>query len=187
MTTNHADAVKTALLDSLIPITPKELKAAHYRITAETRDGREAAGRRFRIAQPMICDYLPYSPSVVRALAGENALICSFARHLCAAVETTSGQIPVLRAEVLRTAEAQATALLANRSTKKRVKELGAVQFAEAGILGVHYFEGIGVIPDAKRVLRKVLTLLICFSDAIQKTPISNDPSSNTLKPAITS
>ena len=40
---------------------------------------------------------------------------------------------------------------------------------AEGGILGVHSFHGIRVIPDAKRVLLKVLTLLICFNDAIQR------------------
>jgi hypothetical protein len=101
-------------------------------------------------------------------LAYENALLCSFARHLCAAMETRFGRVPVLRVEDLLATEPRAKKLLAHRRTLRRVEKLGAVQFAAGGILGVHHFDGIKVIPERKRALLKVLTLLMCFSAAIR-------------------
>jgi hypothetical protein len=159
------------LLDSLILPTFKDLKAAHYRIAAESREARERASREFRVGQPHIYEYLPYGPSTLRALAYENALICSLARHVCAAMEIKHGKVPVLRVEDLQATEARAKTLLAHRPTLKQVEKLGAVQFAVGGIVAVHYFDGIRVIPDRKRVLLKVLTLLMCFSAANDRTP----------------
>ena len=160
-------------LDSLIPITAKELKVTHYRIAAESREAKERAGRKFRMRQPGIHAYLSYAPPTLRVLAYENALFCSFARHLCAAMGTRFGRVPVLRAEDLQAAEALAKTLLAHRPTLKQVEKLGAVQFAVGGIIGVHYLDGIKVVPERRRVLTKVLTLLICFSTAIAHKPIA--------------
>ena len=54
-----APAPKTAppvlLLDSLMTPLFKDLKAAHYRVAAETHEARERAGREFRAGQPGIC------------------------------------------------------------------------------------------------------------------------------------
>ena len=164
-------ALPSSILDSLFPITAKELKVTHYRIAAESRQDRERAGREFRMSQPGIYAYLPYAPPILRVLAYENALLCSFARHHCAALEARVGRVPVLRVEDLQAAEARAKTLLAHRPTSKQVEKLGAVQFAVGGILGVHYFDGIKVVPDRKWVLTKVLTLLICFSAALNDLP----------------
>lgn len=159
-----------SFLDSLILPTHKELKTAHYRIVADNREARERAGKEFRTSQPGIYAYLPYGPSTLRALAYEHALITSFARHLCAAIEHRFGSVPVLRLEHLRASEIQAKALLADRKNLKRIKGLGAIQFAEGGILGVHYVHGIGINPERNRVQLKVLTLLISFSLAVPET-----------------
>jgi hypothetical protein len=155
-------------LDLLDCVTSKDLKAAHYRIAAYTHEARERAGREFGIKQPGIYAYIPYVPPTLRVLAGENALISSFARHFCVALEARLGSVPVLKAEDLHATEARAKALLAHGPTLKQVEKLAVVQFAVGGILKVHYFGGIGVIPDRKRVLLKVLTLLLCISAAIQ-------------------
>ena len=169
MLTNTANPTKSASPENLdlIPITFKELKQAHYRIAAEDREGRERAGRMFRLTQPGICAYLPYTSSTVRTLAYENALICSFARHFCAAVENRLASAPVLDLEDLLASEVPCKKLLAHRPTAKWIQKLAPVQFAVGGIIGQHYFDGIGVIPDRKRVLLKVLTLWLCFSDGI--------------------
>ena len=187
MPTHTAHASKAAPpssnLDSLILPTFKELKEAHYRIAAECRETRERAGREFRMSQPGICAYLSYAPPTGRVLAYENALLCSFARHHCAALEARVGRVPVLRVEDLQAAEARAKTLLAHRPTLKQVEKLGAVQFAAGGILGVHYFDGIRVLPERKRVLMKVLTLLMCFSAAIRhrhQRPAADQPGTST-------
>ena len=184
--TGTAPAPKTAppvlLLDSLMTPLFKDLKAAHYRVAAETHEARERAGREFRMGQPGIYAYLPYGPSTLRVLAYENALLCSFAPHVCAAMETKCGKVPVLRVEDLLATEARAKKLLAHRPTAKKVEKLGAVQFAVGGIVGVHYFDGIRVVPEQKRVLLKVFTLLMCFSAAINGPPStqsSNSPAIN--------
>jgi hypothetical protein len=122
--------------------------------------------------QPDIYAYLSYAPPTLRVLAYENALLCSFARHLCAALEKRSGQAPVLKLEDLLAIEIKADALLANQKNLKRIKRLEAVQFAEGGILGVHYVDGIRVVPDGKRVLLKVVALLLAFSAAVEATRI---------------
>ena len=176
-TAARASAGRT--LDSLILPTFKELKEAHYRIAAESREARERAGREFRTSQSGIYDYLTYAPPTLRVLAYENALLCSFARHLCAALEARFGRVPVLRVEDLLAAEDRAKTLLAHHPTSKQVEKLGAVQFAVGGILGVHYFDGIKVVPERKRVLTKVLTLLMCFSAAIRdrhQQPAADQP-----------
>lgn len=168
-----------SLLDSLILPTLKELKEAHYRIAAESREARERAGREFRTSQPGIYALLPYGLPTLRVLAYENALLCSFARHLCSAPEARVDRVPVLPLEDLQAAEARAKTLLAHRPTLKQVEKLGAVQFAVGGILGVHYFDGIKVVPERKRVLTKVLTLLMCFSAAIRdrhQRPAADQP-----------
>ena len=67
--------------------------------------------------------------------------------------------------------EIRSKKMLAHRPTARKLQRLGVVQFAVNGILGVHYLDGMGIIPDRKRVLLKVLALLICFTDVIQKTP----------------
>lgn len=159
-----------SVLDSLTLPTFKELKAAHYRIAAASRETRERAGREFRVRQPGIYAYLPYAPPTPGVLSYENALLSSFTRHVCAAMETKCGKVPVLRIEDLQATETRAKMLLAHRPTLKRVEKLGAVLFALGGILGVHYVDGIGVLPDRKRVLLKVLTLLPCFSAATNRT-----------------
>jgi hypothetical protein len=155
-------------LDLLDCVTSKDLKAAHYHIVAYTHEARERAGRVLRTEQHGIATNWPYAPPTLRVLAYENALICSFARHFCAALEARFGKVPMLKPEDLHATEARAKTLLAHAPTMKQVEKLGAVQFAVDGILGVHYFGGIGVIPDRKRVLLKVLTLLMCFSGAIE-------------------
>jgi hypothetical protein len=114
-------------------------------------------------------------------LAYENALLCSFGRHVCAAMETKWGEVPVLRLEDLQATEAPAKTLLAHRPTAKKVEKLGAVQFALGGILDVHYFDGIRVIPDRKRVLLKVLTLLMCFSAVPNRPPTTQSPTNSTI------
>jgi hypothetical protein len=165
--------------DRLVQVTFKELKAEHYRIVAESREARARAGRLFRITQPWINEYLPCGSTNNRTLAYEHALIISYARHVDAAIETKYGKLPALRLEDLQAFEAQAKALLARGPTTQKVAKLGAVQFAVGGILKVHYFQGIGIIPDRKRVLLKVLTLLMCFSAAIkdrQQRPATAQP-----------
>jgi hypothetical protein len=114
-------------------------------------------------------------------LAYENALVCSFARHLCDAMETRSGKVPLLRLEDLQAAEARAKMLLAHRPTSKRVEKLGAVQFAIDDILRVHYFDGIRVVPERRRVLTKVLTLLLCLSGPLNRKPITTSSNSPTI------
>jgi hypothetical protein len=171
-----------SVLDSLITPTFKDLKAAHYRIAAETHQARERAGREFRMHQPGIYAFLPYGPPTLRVLAYENALLFSYARHVCVAQEARVGPVPVLRVEDLLATEARAKQLLAHRPTLKQVEKLGAVQFALGGILDVHYFDGIRVIPDRKCVLLKVLTLPMRFSAAINGPPStqsSNSPAIN--------
>jgi hypothetical protein len=101
-------------------------------------------------------------------------LICSFARRLCAAVENRCGVTQAVKLEDLLACEVRAKALLKNARTAKQVRKCGAVQFAEGGILGVHYFDGIRAIPDARKVLLKVVTLLICFNNAIRRAPITH-------------
>ena len=160
-------APPASVRDSLFLPTNKELKTVHYRIAAESREARERVGGEFRTSQPGIYAYLPYGPSTLRALAYEHALLLSYARHVYAAMESRYGKLPVLRADDLQATEARAKTLLAHRPTAKKVEKLGAVQFALGGILGVHYFDGIKVVPDPNHVLLKVLTLLMCFSDAI--------------------
>ena len=123
------------------------------------------------MSQPGICAYLPYTPATIHTLAYENALTCSFARHLCAVVENRFGSVPILKLQDLLASEVRAKELLAGKRAVEQVRKLGAVQFAEGGILGLHSFRGIKVIPDAKRVLLKVVTLLICFNDTIQRAP----------------
>ena len=86
------------------------------------------------------------------------------------------------RARALQTTELRAKALLAHPPTAKKVEKLGAVQFALGGILGVHDLDGTRVIPDRKRVLIKVLTLLMYFSDAIDRTPCNQSSNSPTIK-----
>ena len=171
-----------SILDSLILPMFKELKEAHYRVAAETHEARERASREFRVGQPGIYVYLPYGPSTLRVLAYENALLCSFARHVCAAMETKCGKVPVLRVEDLLATEARAKKLLAHRPTAKKVEKLGAVQFAVGGIVGVHYFDGIRVVPEQKRVLLKVFTLLMCFSAANDRTPSTQSSNSPTIQ-----
>ena len=167
-------------LDLLDCITVKELKGTHYRIATESREARERAGREFRMRQPGICEeYLPHGPGNSRVLAGENALICSFARHYCAAMEAWFGKVPVLRVEDLQATELRAQKLLAHGPTLKKVEKLGAVQFAVGGILQVHYFDGVGIVPDRQRVLLKVLTLLMCFSAASTKSREHNGQDHN--------
>jgi hypothetical protein len=168
-------------LDLLDCVTFKELKAAHYRIAAETHEARERAVREFRTKQPSIYVYLPYAPPTPRAVAGENALIFSFARHFCAAMEARLGSVPVLKAEDPQATELRAQTMLAHGPTPKQVEKLRAVQFALGGILSVHYFGGIGVIPDRQRVLLKVLTLLQCFSGALNRPPITQSSHSPTI------
>ena len=59
-------APPVSVLDSLMTPTFKDLKAAHYRIAAETREGRERAGTEFRVggsqASMLICP-TPTQPS----------------------------------------------------------------------------------------------------------------------------
>lgn len=174
-------APPASVLDSLTLPTHKDLKAAHYRVVAGDREARERAGKEFRVRQPSIYAYLPYGPSTLRVLAYENALICSSTRHLCAALEARFGKVPVLRIEDLQATELRAKTLLAHRPTAKKVEKLGAVQFALGGILGVHYVNGIKVVPERKRVLLQVLTLLMCFSDAIDRTPCTQSSNSPTI------
>lgn len=153
----------------MIPITFKELKTAHYRIAAENREARERASREFRAGHPGIYAFLPAAPPTPLVLVYENALIIwTFARHLCAAMEARFGQLPTLQVAILLATEPRAKRLLAHRRTLRRAEKLGAVQFAVGGILGVHYFDGVKVVPERKRVLTKVLTLLMCFSDAVR-------------------
>jgi hypothetical protein len=85
-------------------------------------------------------------------LAGENALIFSFARHYCAAMDARFGKVPVLKAEDLQATELRAQTLLADGPRLKQVEKLGAVQFALGGILKAHYFGGIGVTAAGQRV-----------------------------------
>ena len=176
--------LRASVLASLILPMHKELKEAHYRIVAESREARERAGREFRMSQPGICEeYLPYGPATPRLRAYENALLCSFARHLCTAQQTRFGQVPTLQAADLQATEPRAKRFLANRRRLRRLERLGAVQFALRGILGGHDFDGIKVIPERKRVLLKVLTLLICTSDAIkdrQQQPATDEPAALT-------
>jgi len=46
-----------ASLDLALPITLEQLKTAHHRIAAESREARERVGGEFRVGQPGICEY----------------------------------------------------------------------------------------------------------------------------------
>jgi len=157
-------------LDSLIPLTSKEVKAAHYQSTFATSEEAARVAREFRTSQPEIYKYLPCTRPTTRTEAYENWMVLAFARRLCVALNTRYGRVPALGEAQLKQAEIKATKLLKNRKMSLKVKLLPAVRFAERGILGLEYVGGIGVIPDRHRVLLKVLTLLVAFSASAPST-----------------
>jgi hypothetical protein len=123
--------------------------------------------REFRTSQPELYKYVPYTDSTPREVAGENAAICAWARRLCAILQTRHGTVPILAQAQILKSEVLAKEMLADPETLKRIRNMDLIRAAEIGILEPTDIDGTTIIPHAKRVLLKVLTLVIAFSVAM--------------------
>jgi hypothetical protein len=153
----------------LIEIPLDEFRASKYRIKVRSEKELGRLAREFRTTNTGLYKYVPYTASTPRELAYENSFICAWARRVCAIVKTHYGIVPILDEAEIRQSEDLAKKMLADAVTLKHIKKMGVIRMAEIAMVEGVDIDGSPIIPDAKRVLLKVLTLVIAFSVAVWK------------------
>lgn len=159
-----------ALLDSLIPITLQEITTAHANSIVRTEADIKRGYKLFRRAQPGILRYIPYDASIPEPDASHNSLLCACVLRVCLALEGRFSWVPVPKTKDLLATEVQVDALLAQPSLRSRVDTLPVIMLMN-DLLSITFQEESMHAGCRERVMRKMLSIYICFSRAYAAHP----------------
>ncbi len=148
-------------LDPLVHVTLKKLNWALEKGTRKPFD------QDFRHSQPGICQYLRFAIPVQSDRGNDNALAYHVAMFMWIVLNSRFGNVPAIRLKTLRATELRAGRLFGNPSTLRQLQNLPVIQFALSVVRHARPLNS-RFITDEKTVLVKVLTVLLCFSAALE-------------------